>query len=227
MVLTAITKVLTTLEQAETLLNLSRSVDPGFFPEWQGPLPPLTEAEEARLDRLRARYRYHRRTGHLAEGVVNLIVLSPLLELAGFYDPPFQLRAERSISLEIPPVSPELEGQTLQGRLDFLVVQGSFWLAIVESKGTDLNLEDAIPQTLAYLLASPPQGQPPAPTPLYAMVTNGGQFLFLKVMRERVTSTVSDYDLSPFFSHLPLGNQLYDVARILKGLGQRMIPSPV
>ncbi|MEY2978516.1 MAG: hypothetical protein ACO3NK_19895 [Prochlorotrichaceae cyanobacterium] len=81
---TAVAQVLTTLDQAEQLLNLSQSVDPAFFSEWQQDLPPLTEAEQARLDRIRSRYRYHRNTGHLTEGVVNLIVVSPLLELAGF-----------------------------------------------------------------------------------------------------------------------------------------------
>jgi hypothetical protein len=209
MVQTAITKVVHTLEQAETLLNLSRSVDPTFFTEWYQALPDLTEAEMARVDRIRSRYRYHRHIGHLAEGVVNLIVLSPLLELAGFYDPPFQLRAERSVTLDIATVSPELEGQILQGRLDFLVVQDSLWLAVLESKGTDLNLEDGIPQALAYMFGSPQRN------PIYGMVTNGGQFVFLKLER---SFGVSQYDISSLFSHLPLQNQLYEVLQILKGL---------
>ena len=212
---TAVTQVLTTLKQAEQLLNLSQSVDPAFFPEWQQDLPPLTEAEKARLDRIRARYRYHRNSGHLAEGVVNLIVVSPLLELAGFYDPPFQLRAEQSITLDIPTVSPELTGQKLQGRLDFLVVQEQLWLVVIESKGTDLNVEDGLPQVLAYLFAGLSQ-QPHTP-PLYGLVTNGGQFLFVKLVQSP-GSPVSQYDLSALFSHLPLQNQLYDVVRVLKRL---------
>jgi hypothetical protein len=212
MAATAITQVLTTLDRAEAFLNLSQSVDPDFFLEWQGDLPPLTEAEEARLDRIRARYRYHRNSGHLAEGVVNLVVISPLLELAGFYDPPFQLQAERSVSLEIDSVSPELGGQRLQGRLDFLVVQGGLWLAVVESKGTDLNVEDGIPQTLAYMCGKP-SGMGEGRS-VYGMVTNGGQFLFMKL----VQGAVSEYDISPLFSHLPRRNQLYDVARVLKRL---------
>ncbi|MEB3162026.1 MAG: type I restriction endonuclease subunit R [Prochlorothrix sp.] len=213
---TAITQVLTTLEQAETVLHLSQSVDPDFFLEWQRDLPALTEAETARLDRIRARYRYHRNSGHLAEGVVNLVVVSPLLELAGFYDPPFQLRAECSVSLELESVSAELEGRRLQGRLDFLVVQQGLWLGIVESKGTDLNVEDGIPQALASMYASPrSQGQN---RPIYGMVTNGGQFLFVKLLRPGKARTVAQYDLSPLFSHLPVQNQLYDVAKVLKHL---------
>jgi len=212
MVKSAITKAVNTLGQAETLLNLSRSVDPTFFREWHQALPPLTATEMAQVDRIRSRYRYHRQIGHLAEGVVNLVVLSPLLELAGFYDPPFQLRAERSVTLDIAPVSPELEGQILQGRMDFLVVQDSLWLAVLESKGTDLNLEDGIPQALAYMCGSPQRN------PVYGMVTNGGQFVFLKLERSFGLQGVSQYDLSSLFSHLPLQNQLYEVLQILKGL---------
>ncbi|MGA1284532.1 MAG: type I restriction endonuclease subunit R [Prochlorothrix sp.] len=203
---TAITQVLTTLEQAETVLNLSQSVDPDF----------LTEAEAARIDRIRARYRYHRNSGHLAEGVVNLVVVSPLLELAGFYDPPFQLRAECSVSLDLESVSAELEGRRLQGRLDFLVVQEGLWLGVVESKGTEFNVEEGIPQVLAYMYASPRSIE--HDRPIYGMVTNGGQFLFVKLLRPGNTRTVAQYDISPLFSHLPVRYQLYDVAKVLKHL---------
>lgn len=55
MVQTAITKAVNTLGQAETVLNLSRSVDPTFFREWHQALPPLTATEMAQVDRIRSR----------------------------------------------------------------------------------------------------------------------------------------------------------------------------
>jgi len=96
------------------------------------------------------------------------------------------------------------------------MVQQGLWLGIVESKGTDLNMEDGIPQALASMYASPrSQGQN---RPVYGMVTNGGQFLFVKLLRPGKARTVAQYDLSPLFSHLPVQNQLYDVAKVLKHL---------
>jgi hypothetical protein len=46
------------------------------------------------LDELRRRYLYQRSVGQLLEGTVTLLLASPLLAIAGFYDPPFQVRAE-------------------------------------------------------------------------------------------------------------------------------------
>lgn len=83
---TAITKRITTVSEAEKQFNLVRTADLNFFSECRENLSDLTDAEKAVLDRIKARYR----KGHLAEGLVNLVVLSPLLELAGFYDSLFQ-----------------------------------------------------------------------------------------------------------------------------------------
>lgn len=88
MVQIAITKVITTLNEAEAKFNLRRTEDDRFFTEWFEGLLELTDSEKTSLDRVKDRYRYHRDDGLLAEGAVNLIVVSPLLELAGFYDPP-------------------------------------------------------------------------------------------------------------------------------------------
>jgi hypothetical protein len=37
---------------------------------------------------------YHRAEGDLPEGTVMLLVMSPLLAIAGFYDPPFKIAAK-------------------------------------------------------------------------------------------------------------------------------------
>jgi hypothetical protein len=95
----AVTRALTSLVDVETKFNLHRSVREDFFPEWQTDLPPLSEVEQQALNRLKSRYDYHRYYGPLAEGAVNLLLASPLLELAGFYEPPFQIRPEESVAL--------------------------------------------------------------------------------------------------------------------------------
>lgn len=210
MVQTAVTERVKSLKDAEDYFNLVRTTDPTFFQEWYTGLPALTDSEQAILDRIRGRYRYNRAEGHLAEGVVNLMVLSPLLDLAGFYDPPFKIRAEVSVELETTMAISETQNQVLRGRLDFLVVSNQLWLTVLESKGTELNLDMAVPQTLAYMMANPNRDRP-----IFGMATNGGSFFFIKLVRQ----IVSQYDISDVFSYLPLQNKLFDVLQVLKGIG--------
>jgi hypothetical protein len=146
--------------------------------------------------------------------LVNLVVLSPLLELAGFYDPPFQVQGEVAIEVSTLVTNNELSEQILRGRIDFLVVSKALWIVILESKGTQINIDMAIPQTLAYMMANPqPQYS------LFAMVTNGGEFFFIKLN----TQGTPQYDISRIFSLLPLQNELYDVLMILKSLAQNKL----
>ncbi len=67
----------------------------------------------------------------------------------------------------------EVSEEILRGRIDFLVVSKNLWIAVLESKGTEINLDMAIPQTLAYMMANPDVEKP-----VFAMVTNGGEFFF-------------------------------------------------
>jgi hypothetical protein len=210
---TAITKRITTVSEAEKQFNLVRTADLNFFSECRENLSDLTDAEKAVLDRIKARYRYHRAKGHLAEGLVNLVVLSPLLELAGFYDPPFQMAGEVAVEVSTSVATSEISEEILRGRIDFLVVSKKLWIAVLESKGTEINLDMAIPQTLAYMMANPDTEKP-----VFAMATNGGEFFFLKLNRRGTPQ----YDISRIFSHLPLQNEFYDVLQILKRLGKNI-----
>lgn len=210
---TAITKRITTISEAEKQFNLVRTADVNFFLEWTEDSINLTDSEKAVLDRIKARYRYHRANGHLAEGLVNLIVLSPLLELAGFYDPPFQMQGEVAVEVSTSVAMNEVSEEILRGRIDFLVVSRGFWIVVLESKGTEINLDMAIPQTLAYMMANSNVEKP-----VFGMVTNGGEFFFIKLNFQGTPQ----YDISRIFSHLPLQNELYDVLKILKRLGNNI-----
>ena len=89
----AITDAITTIALAETRFNLSLTEDGAFFPEWQSDLLSLSSHEKKSLDELRQRYLYQRSAGQLLEGTVTLLLVSPLLAIAGFYDPPLRVRA--------------------------------------------------------------------------------------------------------------------------------------
>lgn len=198
----AITEYIDSLAEAETRFGLSCNDEPSFFTEWSSDLPELTKSEKERLDLIKQRYLYHRQYGHLLEGVVNFIVIAPLLELAGFYDPPFRLRSEVSVRLEIE----DRDKKVYQGRIDSLIVQENFWIILVEAKRTSFSIEVALPQALAYMSANP---QPQEAS--FGLVSNGAYSMFVKLDR-------SQYSFSQDFSLNRQQNELYDVLRILNRL---------
>jgi Type I restriction enzyme R protein N terminus (HSDR_N) len=209
MVQVAVKQVIKTLSDVHGQFGLSRSPRDDFFPEWTN-RSDLQESDRFHLDQIRQRFRYQREMGQVAEGAVNAIVVSRLLELAGFYDPPFRMTSERSVE-----ISTRSENITLRGRIDFLVLQDQFWQAVVESKETEFDVEVGIPQILAYMM-----GAPAEQSIVFGMVTNGSNFIFIKLQRD-----VQQYDFSDSFSMLSRANCLYPVLQILKQIGQISIAS--
>lgn len=202
----AITEVIKTFGDLERRFNLRRTEDQGFFTEWYENLPELTQAERDSLDVIRRRYLYHLADGHLTEGTVTLLMGSPLLEKAGFYDPPFKMRGEASVEIVL-----DEEVEVLRGRIDVLVVQNRLWVTLLESKRTTISVMSAVPQTLAYMMASPSQNGSS-----FGMVTNGSEIVFVKLSR----LGIMQYDVSDVFSPVPVRNRLYDVLRVLKRMGE-------
>jgi len=200
--LLGITDYIDSLAEAEIRLGLSRNDEPSFFTEWSSSLPELIPSEQQRLDLIKQRYLYHRQYGHLLESAVNFIVIAPLLELAGFYDPPFRLRSEVSVRLEIE----DQDQKVYQGRIDSLIVQEHLWIILVEAKRTSFSIEVALPQVLAYMSANP---QPEKAT--FGLVSNGAYSMFVKLFQ-------SQYSFSEDFSLNRQRNELYDVLRILNRL---------
>jgi hypothetical protein len=206
---TAITDAINSLVDAENRFGFIRIEDEGFFPEWYEGLPALTETDKANLDVLRRRYLYHRGFGNLLEGTVMLLLVSPLLTLAGFYDPPFRIKAEESVDVVV-----DDSEEILRGRIDVLVLQERFWVMVLESKKTTLSVWSAVPQALAYLMANPNPN-----LPVFGMVTNGDDILFIKV----VQAGKPQYDLSRVFAPFTSVRELYSVLKILKRFGQSIL----
>lgn len=209
MVHIAVKQAVKTLADVHDQFGIVRSARDDFFPEWQLHRSDLSDTERIQLDQVRQRFRYQREMGQVAEGAVNAIVLSRILELAGFYDPPFRMTSERSIE-----ISTRSEDLILRGRIDFLVLQNQIWQAVIESKETEFDVEIGIPQTLAYMMGAPQEQQT-----MFGMVTNGNTFVFIKLQR----GTVMAYDFSDSFSLLSRQNALYPVLQILKGIGQQTL----
>ncbi len=196
------------LHDLKTKFRLQQVEDESFFREWVEDRPELTDLERQVLDRVKRNYLYLLEYPVL-ESIVKMVVLSPLLDLAGYYEPPFRVEGEVSVR-----VSAEDEGESIQGSIDVLIVQDQLWVTVIEAKNSELSLTKAIPQALAYMLASPRAGKP-----LFGMVLNGSEFLFLKLM----LNEDPQYGLSNVFSLLNRGNDLYEVLQVLKRLGALMV----
>jgi len=207
-----VTKTITNLNIAKQKFSLVQAEDPSFFPEWQQEQPALSELDQAFLDRLRRRYQYYQEEGAITESTVNLILVSPLLDYLGLCDPPYQVRGERYVRIEV-----EDRDQLIYGLIDYLIIQDSLWLVLLETKRYGFSVMQALPQTLAYM-AGNPAGNSESPT--FGLITTGEDYLFVKLDR-----SAGLYDISDKFTlSTRQGNELFRVVQVLKqlvGLAER------
>ncbi|MDY7021351.1 MAG: restriction endonuclease subunit R [Cyanobacteriota bacterium] len=188
----------------EEKFGLSEIETPDFFPEWQGELPELTDLEKQELIQVKANYRYLVKRPML-EQIVKMVVLSPLLKIAGFYQEPFYLTAEKQVT-----ITSEDEGTIVSGKIDIFVSVPPFWVLAIEAKRVNFSLHVGIPQLLAYML-----GSTELEYPAFGFVTNGYDFKFLKLIKQETPG----YATSNSFT-LEDGEELFTVAKILKHLAR-------
>jgi hypothetical protein len=198
----AISDAVKSLSEVESRFGIRRNAEADFFGEWQADLPELSAADQSALARMGERLAYHRGEGELLEGAVMLLAVSPLLEVAGLYDPPFRMRAEAAVELAI-----DDGEEVLRGRIDVLILQGALWVLVVEAKKTMISARSALPQALAYMMTGT------GVLPRFGMVTNGDDVVFVKLGVER------EYGLSRSFSLYTVGSEVELAVRVLRRLG--------
>ncbi|NMG07254.1 restriction endonuclease subunit R [Brasilonema sp. UFV-L1] len=195
-----------TLLELETNFGLQLIEDEQFFREWQDNLPEITDVEKQQLNRVKASYSNLLKYPPLLENTVKMVVLSPLLDLAGFYLSPFHIKSEKSVQ-----ISTEDEGVIVKGNIDVLVLFKQLAVVVIESKQAVFSVEVGKPQLLSYLLAISHSDKP-----VYGLITNGGSFLFVKLIKQETPK----YGLSRLFYIFNPGNELYSVLTIFKRLGK-------
>jgi hypothetical protein len=189
-----------TLYELEQHFALQYVPEAEFFPEWQGDLPALSLQEAQRLERLKAVYANLSRRSVL-ENIIKMAIISPLLDLAGFFLPPFYVTTEEEVQL----IAQE-DDLLVRGRMDILVLNEQFWVLVIEAKRAEFSLKVGIPQVLAYMLAAPQTARS-----LYGLVTNGSNFVFLKLVRQDVPRYARSHEFI-----LEQGEDLETVLQILK-----------
>ena len=193
-----------TINDLKIKFNLQHTDERQFFREWQDNLPEVSESEKQLLERIKTNFLNLIEYPPMLENAVKMVVLSPLLDLAGFYQRPLRISTEKQVEI----VS-EDEGTIIKGKIDVLVLQEQLWILVIEAK-TQFSLEPGIPQALAYMLDNPH----PEKT-IFGLVTNGSNFIFIKLIKQER----SLYALSDEFT-LRRANDLYIVLSILKQLGK-------
>ena len=166
------------LYELEQTFNLTQA-DPIQFesllgsPMWVGDLPTLSSTDSNALTHITSNYNNQVRYLPLSEALVKMVVISPLLDLAGFYGRNFRLITEEPVEILL-----KEDDEIIKGRIDVLIVQGQFWILAIESKRVQLDVMAALPQLLVYLLDSPLQ-QPDS----RGLITNGREFVFAQLLR--------------------------------------------
>ncbi|MGC1310288.1 MAG: restriction endonuclease subunit R [Phormidesmis sp.] len=204
MVLQTIPATKITLYDLEQRFNLEQVQSPSFFEEWQTALVPLSDVEKQRLKRVELSVANLERRS-LLENTVKLAVLAPLLDLSGLFLPPFYVSTEDAVTIEAAD-----DSFMVQGRIDILVLREELWLLVIESKRAEFSPKVGIPQALSYMLAAPQRAQP-----VYGLVTNGTDFVFLKL----VFGEVPRYGRSRQFV-LGQDQDLEQVLQVLKHLAE-------
>ena len=208
---TAITKAIVRYSELHDRFNLTRNNDPMFFSEWHDEDGmALTYAQKDQLDFLKQRFVHYLEEDAISEGTVNIIMLAPLINMAGFCDRPYRIKGEQWVKIKL---VLEEDSSILEGRIDALVVrlinEEKLWLTLIEGKRGGFSVLQAIPQALTYMMVNPRPN-----TILFGLVTNGEDYLFLKL-----NTTDKQYALSQKFTLVnPNSNELYSVLKIMQRL---------
>ncbi|ARV60479.1 type I restriction endonuclease subunit R [Nostocales cyanobacterium HT-58-2] len=196
------------LYELEEKFGLQLVTNPNCFTEWTEDLPLLTDVEKLSLERVRSNYLNLTKRRPMSEEAVKMVVLSPLLDLAGFYQPPFEIETETSTE-----ISAEDEGVVVQGNIDVLVLNKRLWILVIESKSTKFDVLTALPQALAYMLDTPNIEQP-----TFGLLVNGREFVFVKLVQQEKPKYARSYALS-----IERDAEFQQVLNVLKRIGQLIL----
>jgi predicted type IV restriction endonuclease len=143
-------------------------------------LDPLTDFEQQDVLKIRNDFRRYLAAGKISEGLVKFLTLAPLMRTAGFYDAPIRLTMEDVIAIAI-----EDEETSIKGRMDILAVNNAqtttappFWILVIETKNSSVDVFEGLPQLLTYAFKSLEQQ-----TSVWGLVTNGRNYLFVYLRR--------------------------------------------
>jgi len=199
------------LYDLETQFKVQLAIALEILETWLQKEPVLEETEITALRRIQQHYFNLHRRSPLLEDLVKMVVLSPLLDLAGFYDCDLEIRTEEKVEISL-----NDEDTIIRDFIDIVIAQEQFWLLAIETKRTQISANSALPQILFYLINSPNRERP-----TYGLVTNGLEFIFLQL-----PANSSQCDRSYTLS-LEKEEEIGQVLRVLKYLRSQLLSSSI
>ncbi|MEH1940340.1 MAG: restriction endonuclease subunit R [Nostoc sp.] len=179
------------LNDVHRLLKLEK-LSNGSFTDFLR-LEPLSNFEQQDLLGIRNDFDRYLSAGKISEGLVKFLTIAPLMRLSGFYDVPIRLTMEDSIAIAV-----EDEDKRITGRMDILAINSPqsniappFWVLVIETKNSSVNVIEGLPQLLTYAFKSLEQ-QPS----VWGLVTNGQLYQFVYLRHDNQ----SNYELMPLLN---------------------------
>ena len=196
-----------TLNEVHQLMSLQPSLERARFADVLN-LPDLTEWEMGEMEQIRIDFQAYWQAGKVLEGQVQLLVLAPLLRLAGYYRSPIQLSLEQAIA----EIVLDDDDTRITGRFDLLAARREtstpLWVLVVESKNSQVDALSGLPQLLTYASRSLMDQES-----VWGLATNGFSYYFVRLVGDEVRS----YQLLPELNLLD-GDRALVVLQVLKGI---------
>ncbi|NET89983.1 MAG: type I restriction enzyme HsdR N-terminal domain-containing protein [Kamptonema sp. SIO1D9] len=193
--MTAVSARNLTLKEVHRLFGFQKQYD-GSFSDLLS-LETLTEPEKQELLKIRDDFEPYLAEGQALEGQIRIVVVAPLLRLAGFcfYNYPIQIKVENNIA----PLDIQDEDISITGRSDIIAINKDkqtttnvdFWILVLETKPTLASTLAGLPQILTYAYTSLKQQKS-----VWGLVTNGLSYEFLYIQSGN----------PPSYLHLPILN---------------------
>jgi hypothetical protein len=169
-----------TLDEVHQYLNLQRSLVRQTYGELLR-LAPVTAFEQQEIEQIRLDFQAYWQAGKVLESQIQLLVIGPLLRLAGFYRAPIRLTLEQAIA-DIEVVDEDVK---IVGRLDLLAAQRGgdtpFWVLVVESKNSQVEALSGLPQLLTYATEGLKTQES-----VWGLTTNGISYYFVQLLAGEV-----------------------------------------
>jgi hypothetical protein len=172
-------------------------------------LEPLSDFEHQELNQIATDFEQYLVNAKVSEGLVKALTIFPLLRLAGYYQFPTELSLEEGIGR----ITVEDEETDVTGRLDILAMTRSsgeypFWLLIIESKNSVIDISAGLPQLLTYAFRSLERQKF-----VWGLVTNGLNYQFV-VLRQGTPPTYQSMPLLPLME----SNRAIEMLQVLKAI---------
>ena len=201
------------LEDVQQLLKFEEQLNNSFTSLLS--LESLTEFEQQEVLQIRNLFHSYYAAGKISEGQVKFLLLAPLMNLAGFYQPSIKITLEENIA----DISVEDEDTIIKGRMDILAVnkpQGRtvttpFWILVIESKNTTVDAMEGLPQLLTYTYKSLERQ-----TSVWGLTTNGMRYQFVYIQQGNPPT----YQLLPDLSLIRPESSI-ELLQVLKAIRQQ------